>query len=107
MREENYKQEGAASRSGRSVQSRDSLLAGLSGGGLEPIKIVRMVMRRWIWVLFLGCIGAACGWFYASRETPIYEARADIEMSVRRPKVISGDVLFEDGTSSRDTGAIF
>lgn len=44
---------------------------------------------------------------YLLRCTPIYKARAELEMSVRRPRVINNDVVFDDLNSAYDEDIIF
>lgn len=58
-------------------------------------------------VLLLAMLGAVGGIFYAQMATPIYRVTAELEMNVRRPKVINSDVVFEDPTAVRDTDVIF
>jgi capsular exopolysaccharide synthesis family protein len=83
--------------------------AGTSGGGsgLDFSKIVKVLLRRWIMLLCFAVIGGVGGYIYTVKATPIFLAEAELEMSVRRPKVVNSDVLFEDGTSARDTDVIF
>lgn len=78
-----------------------------SSGGFDFMKMIKMVLRRWYILLLLAFFGGAAGFFYAKSITPTYRAEAEIEMSVRRPRVVNSDVLFDDATSARDSDVIF
>lgn len=69
--------------------------------------IIRTILHRWISVLLLGFLGGLAGVFYVQKARPVYRATAEIEMNVRRPKVINNEAVFEDPTASRDTDVIF
>ncbi len=88
----------------------------LSGGGigkdpvakgrLAPLNLLRIVFQRWPLVAIFTVFGALFGILYAQWATPIYEAAADLEMSVRRPKVINNDAFIEEG-GVRDEDIVF
>lgn len=78
-----------------------------SPAGLDPLNLVRIVLRRWLTVLLFTILGGMGGILYTQLATPIYLAQAELEMSVRRPKVINNDAVFEDNSTTRDTDAIF
>lgn len=73
----------------------------------NALTLMRIIMHRWVSVLLMGVLGALCGVLYLVKATPVYRAQAELEMSVRRPKVINNDAVFEDPTASRDTDVIF
>lgn len=79
----------------------------MGGGGpleaLNPVRLLQIARDKWLtillMVLFAGC-GAA---FYLSRVTPIYEAEARLELSVRRPRIVNKqDAMIEERVGSED-----
>jgi len=74
---------------------------------LDPKNLFFMVLRGWLIVLLLGIAGGLVGILYIQIVTPIYKVEADLEMSVRRPKVINNDAVFEDGNGINDADIIF
>ncbi|VGO14798.1 Putative tyrosine-protein kinase in cps region [Pontiella desulfatans] len=78
-----------------------------TGGSLfEPMNLLRMVLRRWMTVALLTLFGGLAGVFVAQHATRTYVAKAELEMSVRRPKVINNEAVYDDSTA-RDEGVIF
>jgi len=75
--------------------------------GMDLSRIFRIAMRNWATVGLLVVFGALAGLFYSKVATPIYKATAVLEMSVRRPKVINNEAVFEDNSMVRDTDVIF
>jgi tyrosine-protein kinase Etk/Wzc len=82
-------------------------LVGSPASGLDFMTLCRIVLRRWVTVSLLILLGGLGGILYIQLATPVYVAKAELEMSVRRPKVINNDAVFEDSSFSRDTDAIF
>jgi capsular exopolysaccharide synthesis family protein len=80
---------------------------GVPSGGLNPVNLLRIVLRRWVTVVLLTIAGVLGGILYTQLVPPVYKAHAELEMSVRRPRVINNDAVFEDNSASRDTDAIF
>lgn len=78
-----------------------------SSGGLDPMNLLRIVLRQWKTVLLLALLGGLAGVLYTQFSTPIFVADAELEMSVRRPRVINNDAVFEDNNGGRDADAIF
>ena len=74
--------------------------------GIDLLKLVRVLLRRWVTVLILLVIGVLGALLYLQLATPVYRAEAELEMSVRRPKVINSQAVFDDSVSARDTDAI-
>ncbi len=72
----------------------------------EPLNLLRIVLRRWLAVVLMVFAGGLGGVFYAQHSTRIYKAEAQLEMSVRRPKVINNEAVFED-TSAGNEAVIF
>ncbi len=74
--------------------------------GIDLLKLVRILLRRWLTVLIFLIVGGLGAFLYIQTATPIYRAGTELEMSVRRPKVINSQAVYEDSVSSRDTDAI-
>ena len=81
--------------------------AGEPVGGMDFARILRIVLRRWVTVVLLTIVGLLVGILYTQLASPIYKAHAELEMSVRRPRVINNEAVFDDINSARDTDAIF
>ncbi len=82
-----------------------------SGGGaapgfFSPMNLIKVVLRRWPVVVVLTMLGGVGGFVYAQRVKLIYKAQAELEMSVRRPKVINNEAIFDDSPSQNE-GVIF
>jgi capsular exopolysaccharide synthesis family protein len=78
-----------------------------STGGAQPsffapLNLISVVLRRWPIVLALTSLGGAGGFIYARTITPIYKAEAELEMNVRRPKVINNEAVFDDGSAQNE-----
>ncbi len=76
-------------------------------GRLSPLNLARMALHRWKVIFLCVLLGALAGLLYIQYATPIYEARAEMEMSVRQPKVIRSNVVIDDSSLSRDEGVVF
>ena len=80
---------------------------GAGSGGMDALKMVRILLQRWITVVLVMIMSGLVGILYTQVATPVYKAKSEVEMSVRRPKVINNDAVFEDSNLTRDTDAIF
>ena len=80
---------------------------GSSSDRLDFLKVVRVLLRRWITVVLVMIMSGLVGILYTQVASPVYKAKAEVEMSVRRPRVINNDAVFEDSNLMRDTDAIF
>lgn len=78
-----------------------------SSEGMNFLKFLQILLRRWSTVVLLTILGLLFGVLYIQLAPPVYKARAELEMSVRRPKVINNDAVFDDTNSGRDTDVIF
>lgn len=76
-------------------------------GGLNPMNLLQMVLRRWVTVLLLGIFSGLGGILYIQKAVPVYVAEAQLEMGVRRPRVSDSEAVFEDSSGIRDTDTIF
>ncbi|WP_372808466.1 GumC family protein [Pontiella sp.] len=75
--------------------------------GIDLLKLLRVLLRRWYTVAIFLVVGGLAAWLYGQKATPIYQAEAELEMSVRRPKVINSQAVYDDTSSSMsDTDAI-
>jgi capsular exopolysaccharide synthesis family protein len=68
----------------------------------DPMNLLRMVLRRWLTVVLLIFLGGLCGLFFAQRVVEIYRAEAQLEMNVRRPKVINNEAIFDDSSAGNE-----
>lgn len=80
-----------------------------SGGNgfFSPSQLARTVLYHWRIMLLFIILGILFGVLYLQYATPIYKAEAELEMNVRRPKVINNDAVFDDSSSMRDEDVIF
>jgi len=80
---------------------------GTSVNRLAPLNLLRIVFHRWLVVVLFTILGGLAGVLYVLRATPVFEAEAQMEMSVRRPRVINNEAVLEDSSGIRDTDIIF
>lgn len=80
--------------------------SGEGAGFFAPMNLVKVVLRRWLVVVLLVIAGGLVGVIYARNAPQIYLAQAELEMNVRRPKVINSDVVFDDSMAG-DEDVIF
>ncbi len=78
-----------------------------AGSIFNASTMLRVIMHQWALVLMLGIVGILIAIFYLQNVTPVYEAQAELEMNVRRPKVINNDAVFEDPSAGDNTDVIF
>ncbi len=71
------------------------------------MNLLRIVLRRWVIVVLLAIAGGLIGTLYVQQTVPIFLAKAEIKMSVRRPRVINNEAVFEDSSANRDSDVIF
>ena len=57
--------------------------------GVDLLKVAQILLRRWITVLLVMLLSGLIGILYTQMATPIYQAQSEVEMSIRRPKVIT------------------
>ncbi len=73
----------------------------------NPLNLLRMLVRRWLFMVLMVIVGGLGGVLYLLNAEPLYKAQAELEMSVRRPKVINNEAVFEDRSWVRDSDMIF
>jgi capsular exopolysaccharide synthesis family protein len=81
---------------------RPALSAPAAKSFFAPINLIKIVLRGWFWALLLAVLGGVGGYFYAQQIVRIYEAEAELEMSVRRPKVIDNEAVFDDSSAQNE-----
>lgn len=74
--------------------------------GIDLLKLLRVLLRRWPTVLIFLVAGGLGALLYIQTATPVFKAEAELEMSVRRPKVINSQAVYDDTFASRDTEEI-
>ena len=80
----------------------------LHGGWLHPKRVLRVMRKKWLTILLalLFCLLAA--FFYLQKTTPIYRAESQIELSVRRPRILAQQAaLIEDPVGTGSSEEIF
>ena len=55
-------------------------------GSLHPLRVLRVLRRKWKAVLLALLVAIAGGWFYLSTSPKVYRASGEIEMAQRRPR---------------------
>jgi len=90
--------------------SSEGISSGLVAGKrniLDPMNLFQLLARRWLSVLLLAVAGGVLGFIYIQYAPRIYKAEAELEMNVRRPKVINSDAVYEDRSMMRDESIVF
>jgi polysaccharide biosynthesis transport protein len=60
---------------------------------VETPEYVRLLLRRWVWIAVLALGGAVAGYGYAAAQRPVYEAGAELFVSVRSSGSSATDLL--------------
>lgn len=68
--------------------------------GVSFQRVLRIVFRQWKVIVLVALIGFALGFLSLRMTTPLYRAVSEIEMSVRRPRIVQSDAVYEE--RSRD-----
>ena len=73
-------------------------------GPLHPLRILRVVRRKWAMMLLVQILVLAGAWFYLSIVPKVYRSTGLIEMSLRRPRFMDqkGAVIEDQGSSSAE-----
>lgn len=73
-------------------------------GDLTPSRLLRIVRVRWLTLLLAAGFGVLAAYHHLSKKIPVYQATATIEMSVRRPRIMTaeGAVRNEDWIPQAD-----
>jgi len=74
---------------------------------LDPLRLLQIARKKWLTILLAVLFTTGAAIFYLSRAVRIYQARATIELSVRRPRILNKqDAQIADPTAivrSEDT----
>ncbi len=73
-------------------------------GVLSYHRLVRVLRRKWLTIVLVTGLGAAVAAFYLHRTPKLYSATSRIELSVRRPRIMSlqGPVMDDQSSLSFD-----
>ena len=67
---------------------------------LDPLRLLQIARKKWLTLLLATIFAFGAALFYLSRAVNIYQARATIELSVRRPRILKKEeAQIEDPTS--------
>ncbi|NLG36201.1 MAG: polysaccharide biosynthesis tyrosine autokinase [Lentisphaerae bacterium] len=67
---------------------------------LDPLRLLRIIRKKWLTILLALMFTCGAAVFYLARATRLYQARARIELSVRRPRILNKqEALIEDPIS--------
>lgn len=58
-------------------------------GSLQPLRILRVMRRKWLTIFLLLILSLAGAWFYLSIVPKSYRATSLIELSLRRPRIMN------------------
>ncbi len=69
--------------------------------GLDPLRLLRIVRKKWLTILLAVLFAAGAAAFYLSKVVKVYQSRAVIELSVRRPRILNKqDAMIEDPSTA-------
>ncbi|MFZ0548007.1 MAG: polysaccharide biosynthesis tyrosine autokinase [Candidatus Promineifilaceae bacterium] len=61
------------------------------------LKLLFILLRRWIWLLLIGLIlGAGAGFFISTRQTPVYQATTKVMVIQPQESSVTADVSLSD-----------
>jgi len=74
---------------------------------LDPLRMLMVLRKQWVWALlvFVLMVGAAV--FYLVKAAPVYQATALMELSVRRPRILTQQAAVIDDQSTSQSEEIF
>lgn len=76
-------------------------------GSLNPLRVLRVIRRKWPMMLLVQVLAVAGAWFYLSTVPKTYRATSQIEMSLRRPRIMSQQGALIEDTSYAPSEEIF
>ncbi len=56
---------------------------------LDPMRLLQIARKKWLTILLALVFALSAAGFYLSQSTPVYQALATIELSVRRPRILN------------------
>ena len=75
--------------------------------GIDLMRLVQIGLRRWKTILLVVLLMAGLAILFVKLATPIYQASALMEMSVRKPRLVKESAVIEEQGSRLDTDMIF
>ncbi len=75
--------------------------------GIDLMRLVQIGLRRWKTILLVTLLMAGLAILFVKLATPIYQASALMEMSVRKPRLVKESAVIEEQGSRLDTDMIF
>lgn len=73
-------------------------------GGVDMMRLLQVGLRRWKTVLLVTVLGVGLGLLYLLLATPVFRASTQMEMSVRKPRLLKESAVIEDtGRADQDT----
>jgi polysaccharide biosynthesis transport protein len=67
---------------------------------LDPLRLLQLARKKWLTILLAMLFTSGAAVFYLSKAVRIYQARATIELSVRRPRILNKqEAQIEDPSS--------
>lgn len=68
---------------------------------LDPLRLLQIIRNRWLTILLAVLFTSGGAAYYLRKTVKIYQARASIELSVRRPRILNkADAMIEDPSSA-------
>ena len=65
--------------------------------GIDLRELLQIMLRKWLLIVAITAFAVASAFFYLHMATPIYEASSLIELSLRRPRILSQqDAVIDD-----------
>ncbi|HEY5653011.1 MAG TPA: polysaccharide biosynthesis tyrosine autokinase [Pontiella sp.] len=81
--------------------------SGIPMGKLDSLNLPRIILQRRKTIAIGAILGLLTGLLYIKFSDPLYEAKAMLEMNIRRPRVTDNEAVIEDYSMIRDTDVIF
>ncbi len=75
---------------------------------LHPKRILRVIINKWLTIALVVAFTLNAAFFYLKKTTPVFRARSQIELSVRRPRILTQQAaLIEDPGGAGSSEEIF
>lgn len=86
----------------------DHLGSPLDAGWINPKRLIRVVRKKWLTILMALAFTTIAGIFYLQKTEEIFRASSQIELSVRRPRILTQQAaVIEDPSGSGSSEEIF
>ena len=76
-------------------------------GSLDPLRVLAVLRKRWIWAVLVFCVMVGMAVLYLVKADPVYRATALMELSVRRPRILNQQAAVIDDQSTSQSEEIF